>query len=79
METDAFDRGLRAFVRRVPFQPFTVELLSGDRFQVLHREALAFNNGVAMYMGIDGVPRIFDNQSVSQMIGMVDAQPNRAT
>src|SRR5579875_2147228 len=45
MQTDAFERSLRAFVRRAPFQPFTVELTSGTRFQVLHPEALAFNGG----------------------------------
>ena len=39
MKAETFDRSLRAFVRRTPFQPFTAELLSGTRFQVMHPEA----------------------------------------
>ena len=77
MEIDAFDRTLRAFVRRAPFQPFKVELTSGDRFQVAHPEALAFNNGVAVHIDTAGTPRIFDHQSVSQFIGMIDARPDQ--
>ncbi len=76
MEIEAFDRGLRSFVRRVPFQPFVVELTSGSQFQVLHPEALAFSNGVAMHIGIDGIPRIFDHRSVSQMIGLMALPSN---
>ena len=73
---DAIDRGLRAFARRVPFQPFVVELTSGSQFQVLHPEALAFSNGVAMHIGVDGIPRIFDHRSVSQMVGLMAMPPS---
>ena len=73
MQTEAFERSLRAFVRRAPFQPFTVELTSGTRFQVLHPEALAFNGGLAVYIDPDGAPSLFDHGSVSQLLGSVDA------
>lgn len=78
VQTDAFERSLRAFVRRVPFQPFTVELTSGTRFQVLHPEALAFNGGLAVYIGTDGTPSLFDHESVSQLVGSIDAQSTQA-
>ncbi len=65
------------FARRIPFRSFAVELTSGDQFQVLHPEALALNNGVAVYIGIEETLRIFGHQSVSQFIGMVDAQPDQ--
>ena len=74
MQTDAFERSLRAFVRRTPFVPFTVELTSGTRFQVLHPEALAFNGGLAVYVGTDGTPSLFDHESVSQLVGTADPQ-----
>ena len=74
MQTDAFERSLRAFVRRTPFQPFTVELTSGSRFEVLHPEALAFNGGLAVYIGPDGTPSLFDHEGVSQLVGTADAQ-----
>lgn len=74
MQTEAFERSLRAFVRRAPFQPFTVELTSGTRFQVTHPEALAFNGGLAVYIGPDGTPSLFDHESVSQLVGNADPQ-----
>ena len=78
MQTDAFERSLRAFVRRIPFVPFTVELTSGTRFQVLHPEALAFNGGLAVYIGTDGTPSLFDHESVSQLMGVADPQSTQA-
>ena len=73
MQTEAFERSLRAFVRRAPFQPFTVKLTSGTRFQVTHSEALAFNGGLAVYIGPDGTPNLFDHESVSQLVCGLDA------
>ena len=73
MQIEAFERSLRAFVRRAPFQPFTVELTSGARFQVLHPEALAFNGGLAVYIDPDGAPSLFDHESVSQLLGNANA------
>ncbi len=78
MQTDAFERSLRACVRRAPFQPFTVELTSGARFQVLHPEAPAFNGGLAVYIGTDGTPSLFDHESVRQLIGVADPQSSNA-
>ena len=69
MTTENFDLTLRAFQRRKPFQPFTVELVSGDRFQVDHPEALVFRDGVGIFVARGGVPTIFDHEGVSQFIG----------
>lgn len=64
-----FERTLRAFQRRAPFRPFTVELVSGDRFQVDHPEALVLRDGVAVFVAAGGVPTLFDHESVSQVFG----------
>jgi hypothetical protein len=69
MTAENFDLALRAFQRRKPFQPFTVELVSGDRFQVDHPKALVFRDGVAIFVARGGVPSIFDHEGVSQFIG----------
>ena len=69
MTGDHFDRSLRAFQRRRPFRPFTVELVSGDRFQIDHPEALIVRDGVAVFVARGGVPTLFDHESVSQFIG----------
>ena len=79
MQIEAFERSLRAFVRRTPFQPFTVELTSGTRFQVTHPEALAFSGGLAVYLGRDGTPSLFDHESVSQLAGNADPQNTLST
>jgi len=68
MSTDAFDRALRAFQRRAPFRPFTVELMTGTNFQVDHPEALVFRNGTAVFIPAHGPLTIFDHESVSRLI-----------
>jgi hypothetical protein len=68
MTAENFDRALRALQRRSPFQPFTVEMVSGDRFQVDHPEALVFRGGVAVFVSKAGVPVIFDHEGVSQFL-----------
>ena len=69
MDREHFQRTLRAFHRRTPFLPFTVALVNGDRFQVDHPEALVTRGGIAVYISVDGVPTLFDHQSVSQLVG----------
>lgn len=73
MDRSAFERSLRAFARRVPFRSFTVELVSGTRFEVDHPEALVFRGGVAVYVDATGNPTLFDHESVSQLTGVSDA------
>jgi len=77
MTPEHFDRTLRAFQRRKPFRPFTVELVSDDEFQVDHPEALVVRGGVAVYIDAGGTPTLFDHESVSQMIG--EARGERAS
>ena len=69
MTSDRFDRTLRAFQRRTPFRSFTVELMSGDRFEVDHPEALVARDGVAVFIARREVPTLFDHESVSQFMG----------
>lgn len=63
-----FEQNVRELVRRTPFQPFAIELNSGDRFEVLHPEAVAFGGGTAVFVSPGGVPRLFDHESVTQLI-----------
>jgi hypothetical protein len=72
MERDAFERSLRAFVRRTPFHPFIVELVSDGQLRVDHPEALVFRGGVAVHFNRDGIPTLFDHQGVARLIGTVD-------
>lgn len=62
-----FKKSLRAFIRRRPFKPFEVELVSGGRFTVEHPEALAHSGSVAVYLDPRGDIKPFDSDSVSQV------------
>lgn len=73
--TDAnFKKSLLAFIRRRPFKPFQVELVSGDRFTVEHPEALVQGGAVAAYINPDGDIKLFDSSSVSQLADIAGRQ-----
>lgn len=69
MTPENFERVIRAFRRRAPFRPFTVEFVSGERVAVDHPEALVLRGGVAVYLSPEGVPTLFDHESVSEVVG----------
>ena len=68
MVAEHFQTTIRAFQRRSPFQPYIVELVSGERVRVDHPEALVIRGGVAVFVNADGAPSIFDHEGVSQII-----------
>lgn len=74
MTAENFDRTLRAFQRRTPFRSFTVELVSGSRFQVEHPEALILRGGVAVHVATNGEITLFDHEGVSQITDAASAQ-----
>ena len=55
--------------QRKPLRPFTVELVSGNRFEVDFPDSLVIRDGVAVYIGPGGVPVLFDHEGVIQLIG----------
>jgi len=69
MLVENFDNVIKALKARKPFQPFTVELVSGGRFEVDFPDALAIREGVAVFFAPGNVPIFFDHESVSQLIG----------
>lgn len=69
MTAEHFDELLVALRGRNPFQPFTVELLGGNRFEVDHRDAIIVRDGVAVFLRPGGVPVWFDHESVTQIVG----------
>ena len=69
MTAEHFDEHFVFLNQRRPFQPFTVELAGGDRFEVDHPQAMVVRDGVAVYLRPGGVPVWFDHESVTQVIG----------
>jgi len=67
MKEEVFERGLRAFCQRKPFNPFVVELASGAQLIVEHPEALAHRGRAAVYINPDGEFALLDNTMVTQL------------
>jgi len=76
MDVDNFDRTLQAFHAQVPFKPFSVVLMNGDRFEVDHPGAFFARGGVSVFITPGGTPMMFDHNSVSQFIGDMLAKPH---
>ena len=76
MTIENFDQTLNLLTSRVPFHPFTVAMVNGDRFEVDYPKALAFRDGAAMFFAPGGVPVIFDHESVSQFVGDLMGKEN---
>ncbi len=68
MTVENFERVLLAMVRRKPLNPFTIELNTGDRFEIDHPEATVMRQGVAVFMAPGPVPVYFDHLSVNKFI-----------
>ena len=79
MTASNFAKSLNAFCSRAPFRPFVVELVSGDRFQVDHPEALATRGGTAVFFSPEGDIRLFDHEGVSQLVEHTLGKKRRAT
>jgi hypothetical protein len=68
MTVELFQTTLEAFLSRQPFKPFTIELNTGQRYEIDHPRAAAFQEGAAVMFAPGGVPVIFDHESVNQII-----------
>ena len=79
MQPQTFERSLRAFSHRVPFQPFAVEFVSGSLVIVDHPEALVFHGGLTVFLLPDGTPSFFDHESVSNLLEARGSQSKQAS
>jgi len=69
MTQQNFDHLVTTLWKLRPFRIFTVELITGQRFEVDHAEAMIYRKGSVVFIGPGGVPYWFDHNSVSQIIG----------
>ena len=65
MVAETFAQSPSAFVRRKPFRPFRVELVSGERLEVEYPDALAFRGGAAVFISPRGEFALFDHEGVA--------------
>ncbi len=69
MTADSFELALQIMRQRVPFQPFTIALVNGDRLEVDHLDALMVRESLAIFFAPGKVPQLFDHEGVAQLIG----------
>jgi len=69
MTSEHFEQLFDALRGRSPFQPFTVELVGGHRFEIDHPQALILRDGVGVFLQPGGIPVWFDHDSVLQVVG----------
>jgi hypothetical protein len=69
MTAENFQRVLEALATRIPFHPFTVEMVGGRRFEVDHARALITRDGVAVFLAPGGFPIWFDHEGVTAIVG----------
>lgn len=76
MDRNSFDETILTFKRGSPFRPFTVSLVNGDRVEGDHPDALVVRDGVALFVGLGGIPAVFDHEGVAQVIGDLVRPPS---
>lgn len=72
MDATTFEKTLNSLLRRVPFQPFTVLLVNGERLNVDSPQLLLFRDGVAIFAAQGEAPCIFDPGAVTRFVADVD-------
>lgn len=68
MTPDNFDAIVTRLLTRTPFRPFTVELVSGSRFEIDGPGAAAVRDGAGVFIAPGNIPVWFDHESVSHII-----------
>jgi hypothetical protein len=68
MNEDNLKAALAAFTSRRRFRTFLIEFVSGDRLRVTHPEAVYFRKHVLIYQSPQGAFRLFDSESVCQLL-----------
>lgn len=69
MDRGTFAATIQALQNRRPFQPFTVALVNGDRYEVDRPNILALGESIAILVAPGDAPIFFDHEGVNQVIG----------
>lgn len=68
MAHEAVEQILREYMRRRPFQPFVIELASGERIEVDAPQSVAWGGDAAGYLQPDGEAIFFRLQDIRQIL-----------
>ena len=68
MTADFFNQSLEALMAARPFGRFVIELNTGQRYEIGHPRAAAFEDGAGVLLAPGKIPVFFDHDSVTQII-----------
>jgi hypothetical protein len=68
MTTRNFAAALHSFDHRIPFQPFLVELVSGEQFRIVHPEAISLRGDMIVFITPKKRYHLFDSGSICQLM-----------
>lgn len=68
MTREDFQKVLDAFCKRMPFRPFTIELVSGSHIEINHPEALRQHDDLLVYKSTSGIQSVFGYESIIRFI-----------
>jgi hypothetical protein len=67
-----FERALRSFTRRRRFQPFMIQMITGEELRIPHPEAIVMRGELIVFVAPKDKYRLFDSTSVSQIHDVMD-------
>ncbi|MBI3821304.1 MAG: hypothetical protein HY289_01345 [Planctomycetes bacterium] len=78
MTVEHFETTIRAMMTVRPFRAFTIELNTGQRYEIDDPLVAAFSEGAGVVFAPGGIPVFFDHESVNQIINSpAHAAPGR--
>ncbi len=68
MTAESFERSLRLFCNRKPFQPFFIEFLTRERLLIGHPEAITLRGNLSVHVTPRSQYHLFDSYSVCRVL-----------
>jgi hypothetical protein len=68
MTKENFERVLAAFLKRTPFEPFSLELVNGTRLEVNHPEALELSQTLIVCKSTNPIKSVFEYDAVARFV-----------
>ena len=68
MTVEGFEIVINELLETKPFLIFTIQLKDGTLYEVDHPTALHFTNGIAVFTSPGGAKKVFDADSVLQVV-----------
>ena len=69
MNSESLKAALQTYLSQQPFHPFTLVMNDGTKLEIDSPLAVAFGKNLVFFLGPEGVPQIFNSESVNRVVG----------